>query len=100
MIMDWNLEDFTNTIFGTFESPDGLYVKLSEATELIPKLEDLLKSYNAEADTQMNLVFFDDCIQHLARIARILLQQRGNAMLVGVGGSGRSSMARLGASIN
>lgn len=48
----------------------------------------------------MNLVFFDDCIQHLARIARILRQERGNAMLVGVGGSGRSSMAKLGACIN
>jgi dynein heavy chain len=48
----------------------------------------------------MNLVFFDDCIQHLARIARVLRTQRGNAMLVGVGGSGRSSMARLASSIN
>ena len=48
----------------------------------------------------MNLVFFDDCIQHLARIARILRQNRGNAMLVGVGGSGRSSMAKLAAYFN
>jgi dynein heavy chain len=77
-----------------------MYIKLSEINELMPRLEDLLLGYNSEADAPMNLVFFEDCIQHLARIARILRQERGNAMLVGVGGSGRSSMSRLAASIN
>lgn len=101
LTMDWQLEDFQNTLFGDFETNERKYVKLSDSNELMPRLEELLGVYNSDSDNQnMNLVFFGDCIQHLSRIARILRQQRGNAMLVGVGGSGRSSMARLAANIN
>jgi dynein heavy chain len=99
--MDWTLDDFANTLFGDFETNERKYIRLSPSAELIPRLDELLMVYNSDSDKQsMNLVFFDDCIAHLARIARILRQQRGNALLVGVGGSGRSSMARLAADIN
>ena len=59
-------------------------------------MNEHLELYNMN-NPPMNLVFFSDCIQHLARISRILRQERGNAMLVGVGGSGRRSMALLAA---
>jgi dynein heavy chain len=74
---------------------------LPETSEVTPSLIQVLGGYNLQGNTsQMNIIFFSDCISHLARIARILRQQRGNAFLVGVGGSGRSSMAKLAAYMN
>ena len=87
-------------LFGDFEHGDKTYVQLSETAVLIKELDLKLDAYNDSNANQMNLVFFEDCIAHLARISRILRQQRGNALLVGVGGSGRRSMATLAASIN
>jgi dynein heavy chain len=66
----------------------GIYEEAVSMDKVVGVLDDALEDYNLSNPTQMRLVFFRDAVEHVARISRILRQPRGNAMLVGVGGSG------------
>ncbi|XP_014471080.1 PREDICTED: dynein beta chain, ciliary-like [Dinoponera quadriceps] len=70
------------------------YAPVKDWTQLVKSLDDALRNYN-ELVSAMNLVLFEDAVHHVCRINRILEAPRGNALLVGVGGSGKQSLSRL-----
>ncbi|XP_072275197.1 dynein axonemal heavy chain 11-like [Pyxicephalus adspersus] len=72
------------------------YFPISDWEKLTRILTDALEHYN-EIHAAMNLVLFEEAIQHICRISRILEFPYGNALLIGVGGSGKQSLCRLAA---
>ena len=54
-------------------------------------VEEALEDYNATYTKKMPLVMFLDAVSHVAHISRIIRQPLGNALLLGVGGSGRQA---------
>mmetsp|Transcript_32147 Transcript_32147/g.112954 ORF Transcript_32147/g.112954 Transcript_32147/m.112954 type:complete len:1992 (+) Transcript_32147:926-6901(+) len=85
-------------LFCDFLDPDAdprLYVEVTDAGALKTMVDAILSRHNAESKSPMPLVMFGDAIEHVVRIARILRQPQGNALLLGVGGSGRQSMSKL-----
>nr|CAH8846959.1 unnamed protein product [Trichobilharzia regenti] len=87
-------------MFGDFMDVDSLpedrvYEEIKDISEMYPVVERCLDDYNNANKKKMSLVIFRYVLEHLSRICRILRVPGGNALLVGVGGSGRQSLTRL-----
>eukprot|EP00003_Mantamonas_plastica_P006673 TRINITY_DN1548_c0_g5_i2.p1 TRINITY_DN1548_c0_g5~~TRINITY_DN1548_c0_g5_i2.p1 ORF type:complete len:3052 (-),score=1213.08 TRINITY_DN1548_c0_g5_i2:66-8516(-) len=86
-------------VYGDFEdvmaAEDArLYKDLVDYDHVRAVFAEVLEDYN-DHNKNMDLVLFDQALEHLVRIHRIIRMPRGNALLVGVGGSGKRSLARL-----
>ena len=88
-------------LFGEFgsvldESQPRMYKDLNTYEDIKPTFVELLERYNSKHKA-MNLVFFDDALEHLTRIHRTVAMDGGNMLLVGVSGSGKQSLAKIAA---
>jgi len=97
--MDW--DDMVGSEFilcGDFMIPGAdpkIYEEIKDLSQLQPTIEEYLQEYNAESKQPMPLVMFMDAIGHVSKVSRVIRQPQGNALLLGVGGSGRQSMSKL-----
>ncbi|CAO2608635.1 Dynein axonemal heavy chain 8 [Lemmus lemmus] len=87
----------------TGDEPEDTMFEVPKIYELVPTFEFLcekLQFYQRQFNeiirgTSLDLVFFKDAMTHLIKISRIIRTSCGNALLVGVGGSGKQSLSRL-----
>uniref|UniRef100_A0A8C5CUF5 Dynein, axonemal, heavy chain 12 n=1 Tax=Gadus morhua TaxID=8049 RepID=A0A8C5CUF5_GADMO len=97
-------EDMRSLLFGDYmnrdlEEDERLYAEVPSMESFGQVVELCLEEYNQTHKNRMNLVIFRYVLEHLSRISRVLKQPGGNALLVGVGGSGRQSITRLATSM-
>lgn len=63
------------------------YEECTDLRRLVRQLSFYQDEHNLGGkDKDMSLVFFPDAVRHVLRIARILRQPRGNAILIGLAG--------------
>ncbi|CAL1134249.1 unnamed protein product [Cladocopium goreaui] len=83
-------------IFADFCDPkSSAYVEMQDHERLAGKVQECLEDYNSVSKIRMDLVLFMSFIQHICRVIRVLRLPLGNALLVGVGGSGRKATTTL-----
>lgn len=73
---------------------DKLYDQFPNSDVLSQRLHEALREYN-DTNAVMDLVLFSDAMKHVCKISRIISNDGGHALLVGVGGSGKQSLSRL-----
>ncbi|XP_072576883.1 dynein axonemal heavy chain 1 isoform X1 [Vulpes vulpes] len=89
---------FQPILYGDFMSPGSdvkSYELITSEKKMMQVIEEYMEDYNQINTAKLKLVLFMDAMSHICRISRTLRQALGNALLLGVGGSGRSSLTRL-----
>ncbi|XP_058804505.1 dynein axonemal heavy chain 1-like [Phymastichus coffea] len=96
---DYDVTLRESLFYGDFCNVDNRYERILDIEKMRVTLLEYLDDYNNSTTEPMNLVLFEDAMCHICRITRVLHQSPGNALLLGMGGSGRQSLTKLSAHI-
>ncbi|KAL8598268.1 hypothetical protein ACOMHN_035218 [Nucella lapillus] len=86
-------------LFGDFfdmeeTSAQRIYRSMTDQAKLTRVLEDYYMRYNYGEESNQ-LVFFRDAVEHVVRAARVFRQPGGHLLLVGLDGTGKSTVVHL-----
>ncbi|XP_033109939.1 dynein heavy chain 3, axonemal-like isoform X2 [Anneissia japonica] len=91
-------DNIRSLFFCDFINPDSdtkAYDEVADLKQLTNVMEGYLAEYNQISKATMSLVMFKFAIEHISRVSRVLKQDNGHALLIGIGGSGRQSATKL-----
>lgn len=86
-------------LFGDFrnamnEDEPRYYEDLLDYDAIFHLMQEIIEEYN-ERRGKLQLVLFEDALEHLTRIHRGIRMHKGHMLIIGVGGSGKQSLTRL-----
>ncbi|XP_012866608.1 PREDICTED: dynein heavy chain 3, axonemal [Dipodomys ordii] len=96
-------DNIRSLFFGDFFKPGAdpkIYDEIIDLKQLTSVMEYYLEEFNNISKAPMSLVMFKFAIEHISRICRVLKQNKGHLLLVGIGGSGRQSATKLSTFMN
>ncbi|XP_071080158.1 dynein axonemal heavy chain 6-like [Haliotis cracherodii] len=89
-----------SVLFGDFSDMDDgtiqrVYKPLTDRAKLTRVLEEQYMTLNSGNTKASKLVFFKDAVEHIVRAARVFRQPGGHLLLVGLDGTGKSTIIHL-----
>ncbi|XP_026822724.1 dynein heavy chain 2, axonemal-like, partial [Rhopalosiphum maidis] len=85
-----------NPIFFSFLNEEMLYEEIVDEENLKQFIKCSIKEYNSNSEFMpVDILLFRDYIEHICRIVRVISQPMGHILLIGIGGSGRSTLAKI-----
>lgn len=93
-----NSHHLRNLFYGNYMDIDNekkIYDEVHSEKLLIQRMDYYLNEYNNVSKSPLSMVMFKFAIEHVSRISRVLQQDSGHMLLVGISGSGRQSATKL-----
>ncbi len=81
------------------EDEPKIYEDLEDYQTIRSIFEEIMIEFKEQYTGQIDIVLFDNALEHLTRIYRVLRLDRGHLLLIGAGGSGKKLFSKIAAFI-